>query len=908
MIPFLNQLATSWQTRGNFPLVSGLCARLCHVGVVLLDTFDSSVLQAEAVIANRVGVQKDCSVGGEASCGFPIQNAGGKQGCTRIASIAHRLLQLCDQFELEFEGRGLPTDAAEGDHMEDLHMSMLFVSEYLREWCEEVARVDVSSSTKIVVPRPEGGKREVEVGTMYCIKYPLEGSDGFIPVATTRPETMFADVAIAVHPDDDRYSQLVGKVVRHPLCSDRKIPVIADRSVKLDKGTGALKITPLHDALDWEIASRHREEILSYDRSAFAKNCVDVHGRLNQEAREFAGIDRFDARLKVIEKLDSSGLLQGTLKHDGQISLCSRTGDVIEPRLTDQWFMDTEELYDDAAQAIRQGRIRILPTMHEQKLFDWLSNKDPWCLSRQLLWGHRIPAYRAGNSSWVIARSLNDARRHFGEDAIVVQDDDVLDTWFSSSLIPLVNAGWPSPKFDPSSPLLDVMETGWDILGFWVARMIIVTMRLSGGQVPFSNVLLHGLVRDSSGKKMSKSLGNVIDPLDVVDGVSREKMIERIEQSYLSKEEIATATSAIASRFPDGIARAGPDALRFALLRHDLFASDIPLNITELSSEGHRFCNKLWNMVAYVETVTDNSPTMKDVDSEHPADEWILSRLAGTLEQVDEHMSGYMPHHAFTELQNFILGSLCDVYLETTKHALWEKNLPRIAEIRTTLNRVVQPTLVQLSVFMPFVAEYLYERVFRRESGSIYFDFVKASFFRLQRSEELESDMKILLRIVSTVRSIRRQLELPSSMVFSGSLHCDAASSDFSRLSPILFDLAKFDLLDISSNDHEVLPGFAVCPLPGRDGRLSLKIEDTHRPDFVLRLQRLLKKYEERSDLFRRKAEKYEAIVLRDRQEGKVKPHIIEKNEKKARQARGTSDNASAEVERIRILLEEMSA
>ncbi|KAK6047965.1 hypothetical protein COOONC_14530, partial [Cooperia oncophora] len=412
--------------------------------------------------------------------------------------------------------------------------------------------------------------------------------------------------------------------------------------------------------------------------------------------------------------------------------------------------------------------IRILPAIHEQKLFDWLSNKDPWCLSRQLLWGHRIPAYRSEGSSWFIAKSLDDARKQFGKDAVIVQDDDVLDTWFSSSLIPLVNAGWPSSEFNPSSPLLDVMETGWDILGFWVARMIIVTMRLSGGQVPFSTVLLHGLVRDSSGKKMSKSLGNVIDPLDVVDGISREKMIERIERSNLSKEEIEAATSAISIHFPEGIARAGPDALRFALLRHDLLASDIPLKVAELSNEGLRFCNKLWNMVAYVETVTENSHTLKDVDSEHPA--------------------------------------------ETTKRALWDKDLARIEEIRTTLNRVVQPTLVQLSVFMPFVAEHLYERLFKREPGSIYFDFVKASFFQLQRSTELESDMDILLGIVST---------------------------------------------------------------------------SSHRSDFVSRLQRLLKKYEERSEQFRRKAEKYEAIVLRDKQEGKVKPHIIDKNEKKARQARG---------------------
>ncbi|KAK6043822.1 tRNA ligase class I [Cooperia oncophora] len=281
---------------------------------------------------------------------------------------------------------------------------LIYRDKRIVNWCpslqssisdQEVSRVDLSSPTKIVVPSSEGGKREVQVGTMYRIKYPLEGSDGFVSVATTRPETMFADVALAVHPEDSRYSHLVGKLVRHPLCSDRKLPVVVDKAVQMDKGTGVLKITPCHDALDWEIASRHREEILGQDPNALTRSCVDIRGRLNEEADEFAGLDRFVARTKVIEKLVSCGLFEGTVKHDGQISLCSRTGDVVEPRLTDQWFMNTEGLYEDAAQAVREGRIRILPAIHEQKLFDWLSNKDPWCLSRQLLWGHRIPAYRS---------------------------------------------------------------------------------------------------------------------------------------------------------------------------------------------------------------------------------------------------------------------------------------------------------------------------------------------------------------------------------------------------------------------------------------------------------------------------------------------------------------------------------
>ncbi|WKY09542.1 hypothetical protein Q1695_002142 [Nippostrongylus brasiliensis] len=795
--------------------------------------------------------------------------------------------------------------------------NLIYRDKRVVNWCpilqssisdQEVVRLDLPSPTRIEVPSTSGGKRFVDVGTMFKVKYPLSDSDGFISVATTRPETMFADVAIAVHPDDSRYSQFIGKFVKHPLRPGRNIPVIADEGVQIDKGTGAVKITPFHDALDWEIASRHKEQLLALDAHALGRRCIDIYGRLTTECGELAGVDRFDARSKVVKTIDSLGLFLGTMKHEGQISLCSRTGDVIEPCLADQWFMDTAGLYSDAEKAVKDGRIKIMPATQEQKLFDWLSNKDPWCLSRQLLWGHRIPAYRSDNSPWLVARSLEEAKAYFGKDAIVIQDDDVLDTWFSSSLIPLVNAGWPGPKFDPSEPLLDVMETGWDILGFWVARMMIMTMRLSGGQVPFSNVLLHGLVRDSSGRKMSKSLGNVIDPMDVVDGISREAMIERVSKSSLTEDEIGKAVAAVNSGFPEGIARSGPDALRFALLRHDLLASDIPINIVDSSAEGLRFCNKLWNMIAYVESVNENSPTFKDVDSEHPADEWILSRLAEMLMNVDKYMSNHAPHLAFMELRNFILAYFCDAYLEMTKRALWDRDLPRIAEIRTTLHRVVQPTLVQLSVFMPFVAEHLYERVFGREPGSIYFDFVKPTFFQIHRNADLDLNMDILLSAVSVVRSIRQQLQLPTSMVFTGILHCDDVSDEFSNLSSILFDLGKLDLLQTTPLASAAPEGFMTCTIPGHSGRLSLKIEDSHRAEFVSRLQRLLKKSEERREKFQGKAEKYESIVARDRQEGKVKPHIIEKNEKKASQARGAAKGAEEEMMRLQVLLKEISA
>ncbi|KJH53719.1 valine--tRNA ligase [Dictyocaulus viviparus] len=785
---------------------------------------------------------------------------------------------------------------------------------------QEVDHVSVSEPTKISVPFSQGGRRVVEVGAMYSIKYPIDNSDRFIEVGTTRPETIFGDVALAVHPNDDRYSKLIGELVCHPLLLGRKIPIIADNRVQRDKGTGVLKITPCHDKLDYDIASLHWDEILYQDSTAKSRSCIDANGKLNREAGEFVGLDRFDGRIKVIQKLDSLGLFSGRLKHEGQIALCSRTGvflfvlrllkidcDIIEPRLAEQWFMKTAGLYDDAWQAIKAGKIKILPEPQEQKLFDWFSNREPWCLSRQLLWGHRIPAYRSENSPWLIVNSIDVARKHFGENAAIVQDDDVLDTWFSSSLIPLVIAGWPGPEFNPEVPFLNVMETGWDILGFWVARMIIMTMKLSNGHMPFSHVVLHGLIRDSSGKKMSKSLGNVIDPLDIVHGISQEEMVQRIRDSSLSEDDMASAISAVSARFPNGITRVGPDALRFALLRHNLFASDILLNIVDFSTEGSRFCNKVWNMVAYFESINEKFYNMKDVDSDHPADEWIVSRLAGTLSEVDRYMTNHTPHLAFNTLYNFILHSLCDVYIETTKRAVWESNFDRMAQICTTLNRVVQPTLVQLSVFMPFISEYLYERAFRRERGSIYFDFVKVSYFAPYRNTKLEFEMDIFLRIVTVIRSMRRQFQLPSSMVFNGMLHSDCISNEFNRFSPMLFDLVKFNLLDITPLVHQVRAGFVLCPLPGQNARLSLKIQDSERVNFVSHLKQLLHKLEDRRQQFIRKAEKYEDILCKSRQEGNVKPHVMEKYEKKARQARGVANGVSEEVKKLWNLLEDMN-
>ncbi|CAI5450862.1 unnamed protein product [Caenorhabditis angaria] len=746
---------------------------------------------------------------------------------------------------------------------------LIYRGERIVHWCpklgstlssQEVDKIDIPENGIIQI-----GNRKISAGKMHNVKYYIDGSEEYIIVGTTRPETIFADIAIAVHPNDPRYNNIIGKSVINRLIPNRKLLIIADEAVLMNKGTGAVKITPYHDPLDFEIYQRHES---NFENSSIIE-CIDKDGKMKNTGI-FDGLDRFEGREKTIEQLkllESYSGIDETFK-SSHVNICSRTGDIIEPRLMEQWFMDVKDMYQRSKEAIETGKIKIFPEYQSHRLIDWFENQEPWCLSRQLLWGHRIPAYYKNlEGKWIVAENIENEKD-------LVQDEDVLDTWFSSSLVPLIKNN--SPQQNPS---LQLMETGWDISGFWVSRMIGMSLKLTN-DVPFSQVVLHGLVRDSEGRKMSKSLGNVIDPLDILDGIKLEDMIKRLKESALGKKEIELAIADTEKRFPEGIRKCGPDALRFALLKYDILSSDIPLDISNVALEGLKFCNKLWNLAAYYEQLSSKCEVIKDVDSDKLIDEWIMSRLSSTITQVDENMKNYSLHLALSTLHQFINSDICDIYLETTKRALWSNDLNRIAEARSSLQRVLQPTLVQLSAFMPFVTEYLYERIFAREKGSINFDVVKPSLFIFHRNPELEKVMHLVTALSAATRSLRQKLELSPKLVFRGVLELtgnqDFSVSDIKMLAKDVTPVSGLEVTEIVGSfekDRE----YIACPVPGHNCVLWLKIEESSRNAFLESLDKQLEKTKQRKNQFLAKMESYQAII----DNPNTKPSNVQKSRRK---------------------------
>ncbi|MFL2837461.1 MAG: valine--tRNA ligase [Pseudohongiellaceae bacterium] len=548
---------------------------------------------------------------------------------------------------------------------------------------------------------------EEEDGQLWHFNYPIADSDQHLTIATTRPETMLGDAAVAVHPEDERYTHLVGKFVDLPLCN-RRIPIIADDYVDPEFGTGCVKITPAHDFNDYEMGKRHNLEVI---------NILTDNASINDEAPEtYRGLDRFDARKQIVADLEALGLLEKIEPHKLKVPRGDRSGVVIEPYLTHQWYVAIQSLADPAIKAVEDGDIEFVPKNWENTYFAWMRNIQDWCISRQLWWGHRIPAWYDEDNNVYVGHSEADVRaQHAIADSVVLrQDEDVLDTWFSSALWTFSTLGWPDDReyFDKFHPT-DVLVTGFDIIFFWVARMIMMTLKFTG-EIPFKKVYITGLVRDEHGQKMSKSKGNILDPIDLIDGIELNELVEKRTADMMQpqlKEKIARLTR---DSFPEGIAAYGTDALRFTYYSLAATGRDIKFDVGR--TEGFRnFCNKIWNAARYAMMNSEGKAIATDWDPAQfsSADRWILSRLELTTSDVLEAVGSYRFDLASQALHEFIWNEYCDWYLELSKPILWdEDNNPEAAQAtRKVLLTVLERSLRLLHPFMPFLTEEIWQKL-----------------------------------------------------------------------------------------------------------------------------------------------------------------------------------------------------
>ena len=542
-----------------------------------------------------------------------------------------------------------------------------------------------------------------EAGSLWHFRYPLASGDGHLVVATTRPETMLGDSAVAVHPADERYQDLVGQDVILPIVG-RHIPIIADDYVETEFGTGCVKITPAHDFNDYEIGKRH--DLPLY-------NILTDDGALNDDVPEaYRGLDRFVARDKIVAEFEELGLLDKIEDYTVKIPRGDRSHAVVEPYLTDQWYVKIEPLAKPAIEAVETGRIRFVPENWSKTYFDWMYNIQDWCISRQLWWGHRIPAWYDDDGNIYVGYTEEDVRQkhELGEEVELRQDEDVLDTWFSSALWPFSTLGWPDDngalkEFYPGN----VLVTGFDIIFFWVARMIMMGLKFMG-DVPFHEVYIHGLIRDQDGQKMSKSKGNILDPLDLIDGVSLDELMQKrttgLMQDHL-KPKIEKATR---KQFPDGIEPYGCDALRFTFAALATTGRDIRFDLGRI--EGNKnFCNKLWNAARYV---LMNTEEIGDGDSEFSAaDVWIRSRLNEAVGSVHENFANYRLDLAAKALYEFTWYEFCDWYLELSKPVLQSSEATDAQKrgTRRTLIEVLETLLRALHPLMPFITEEIWQQV-----------------------------------------------------------------------------------------------------------------------------------------------------------------------------------------------------
>lgn len=582
---------------------------------------------------------------------------------------------------------------------------LIFRSERIINWCPDCG-------TSISDAEVEYEEHD---GSFWHIKYPVEGSDEFVEIATTRPETMLGDTAVAVHPDDERYKHLIGKTVILPLVN-RSIPVIADSYVERDFGTGVVKITPAHDPNDFEIGLRHDLELI---------NIMNEDATINGYGGKYEGMDRYEARKRIVEDLKELGLLAKIESHKNNVGSCYRCSSVIEPRVSWQWFVKMKPLAEPAIEAVRNGTIQFVPERFSKIYFNWMENIQDWCISRQLWWGHRIPAYYCDDcGETMVLRDAPDKCTKC-QSKNIRQDEDVLDTWFSSALWPFSTLGWPEKTEDleyfyPTS----VLVTAYDIIFFWVARMIFSGIEQMGKE-PFKHVLIHGLVRDSQGRKMSKSLGNGIDPLDVID-------------------------------------KYGTDALRYALVIGTSPGNDMRFSEEKLESS-RNFTNKVWNAFRFVMMNFDDNIDFENVDESNytAADKWILSRINTVAREVSENLEKFELGIALQKIYEFIWEEFCDWYIELVKPRLYDREAVGRLEALYVLNKVLKDATKLLHPFMPFITEEIYSHLITDDESIMISSWPEYSDSIMYPEEERQ--MSFIMDSVRGIRNLRAEMNVPMS-------------------------------------------------------------------------------------------------------------------------------------------------
>ncbi len=663
-------------------------------------------------------------------------------------------------------------------------------------------------------------------GHLWHFRYPLangaktaEGKD-YLVVATTRPETMLGDTAVAVHPEDERYQSLIGKTVLLPLVN-REIPVVADDYVDREFGTGCVKITPAHDFNDYELGKRHELPLIN----VFNKNAeiLELAESYNIQGQPIEGINlelpaayhnlnRFDARKAIVAEFESLGLLEKIDDHALKVPMCERSGEVVEPLLTDQWYVSIKSLAEPAIKAVEDGQIQFVPKQYENMYFSWMRDIQDWCISRQLWWGHRIPAWYDAEGNVYVGRSEAEVRERHQLDASqsLKQDEDVLDTWFSSALWTFSTLGWPdeTPELKTFHPT-DVLVTGWDIIFFWVARMIMFTLKFTG-EVPFKTVYIHGLVKDSEGQKMSKSKGNVLDPLDIIDGIGLDDLIKKRTSGTMLAQHAEKIAKQTRKHFPEGIDAYGTDALRFTFMALATTGRDINYDVKRL--EGYRnFCNKLWNAARYVQMNTEGQDcgTQGGAVELSLADQWIQSRLQHAIVDINKAMQGYRFDWAAQRLYEFTWNEFCDWYLELSKPVLWDEEASAEAKrgTRRTLIQTLESIVRLAHPIMPYITEEIWQSIkglVGKSGETLMLETYPQADEHLMNSQ-IEQDAVWLQQVIVGVRNIRGEMNISPGKEVPLILRAGNADDRrrFQENQVALTKLAKLESLEFLSESEE---------------------------------------------------------------------------------------------------------